>query len=60
MGTIGFARPLGGSGGYARYVAIAPADWPEGVTIADAPGAPLPEQSAPLKRDADGVFRPMP
>ena len=58
--TIGFARPLGGSGGYARYVAIAPADWPEGVTIADAPGAPLLEQSAPLKRDADGVFRPTP
>ena len=25
--TIGFAKPLGGSGGYARYIAIAPADW---------------------------------
>jgi kynurenine formamidase len=58
--TIGFAKPLGGSGGYARYVAIAPADWPEGVTIADAPGAPLPPQTAPLKRGADGVFRPTP
>ena len=58
--TIGFAKPLGGSGGYARYVAIAPSDWPEGVTIAEAPGAPLPEQAAPLKRDADGVFRPTP
>lgn len=58
--TIGYAKPLGGSGGYARYVAIAPADWPEGVTIADAPGAPLPEQAAPLKRDKDGVFRPTP
>ncbi|MBS7540375.1 cyclase family protein [Ancylobacter lacus] len=58
--TIGFARPLGGSGGYARYIAIAPADWPEGVTIADAPGAPLPTQPAPLKRDANGVFRPTP
>ncbi len=58
--TIGYAKPLGGSGGYARYVAIAPADWPEGVTIADAPGAPLPEQTAPLKRDKDGVFRPTP
>ncbi len=58
--TIGYAKPQGGSGGYARYVAIAPADWPEGVTIADAPGAPLPEQTAPLKRDKDGVFRPTP
>lgn len=58
--TIGFAKPLGGSGGYARYVAIAPSDWPEGVTIAEAPGAPLPTQSAPLKRDDKGVFRPTP
>ena len=58
--TIGFAKPQGGSGGYARYVAIAPADWPQGVSINDAPGAPLPEQSAPLKRDKDGVFRPTP
>ncbi len=56
--TIGFAKPLGGSGGYARYIAIAPADWGEGTTIADAPGAPLPQQSAPLKRDENGVFRP--
>lgn len=58
--TIGFAKPLGGSGGYARYVAIAPADWPEGVSVNDAPGAPLPEQKAPLKRDENGVFRPAP
>ncbi|MBS7542888.1 cyclase family protein [Ancylobacter oerskovii] len=58
--TIGFAKPLGGSGGYARYIAIAPADWKEGVSVLDAPGAPLPTQAAPLKRDADGVFRPTP
>ena len=58
--TIGFAKPLGGSGGYARYVAIAPADWKDGVTIDDAPGAPLPLQTAPLKRDKNGVFRPTP
>lgn len=58
--TIGYAKPLGGSGGYARYVAIAPAGSAEGVTIEDAPGAPLPQQSAPLKRDANGVFRPTP
>lgn len=58
--TIGFAKPQGGSGGFARYVAIAPADWPEGVTIAEAPGAPLPRQAAPLVRDENGVFRPKP
>ena len=28
--VIGFAKPLGGTGGYARYVAIAPADWHAG------------------------------
>lgn len=56
--SIGFAKPLGGTGGYARYVAIAPADWPEGVTVEEAPGAPLPTQTNPLKRDANGVMRP--
>ena len=58
--SIGFAKPQGGTGGYARYIAIAPADWPHGVTIAEAPGAPLPPQAAPLRRDADGVMRPTP
>jgi kynurenine formamidase len=58
--SIGFAKPLGGTGGYARFVAIAPADWPHGVTVADAPGAPLPKQSAPLRRDQNGVMRPTP
>ncbi|WP_394830528.1 cyclase family protein [Pendulispora rubella] len=56
--SIGFAKPEGGTGGYARYVAIAPPDWPHGVTIAEAPGAPLPKQPFPLKRDKDGVLRP--
>jgi len=56
--SIGFAKPLGGTGGYARYIAIAPADWPNGVTVADAPGAPLPKQTAPLRRDEKGVMRP--
>jgi len=58
--AIGFAKPEGGTGGYARYVAIAPADWPYGVTIAEAPGAPLPKQPAPLRRDERGVMRPTP
>ncbi|HEY6631791.1 MAG TPA: cyclase family protein, partial [Rhizobiaceae bacterium] len=58
--TIGFAKPLGGSGGYARYVAIAPAGWSEGVSVTEAPGVPLARQTAPLKRDENGVFRPTP
>ncbi|HWL85509.1 MAG TPA: cyclase family protein [Polyangiaceae bacterium] len=58
--SIGYAKPEGGTGGYARFVAIAPPDWPEGVTIAQAPGAPLPKQQFPLKRDKNGVLRPTP
>ncbi|RVV97716.1 cyclase family protein [Mesobaculum littorinae] len=57
---VGFAKPLGGTGGYARYVAVAPADWEHGVTIDEMPGAPLPTQTAPLARDEHGVMRPTP
>ena len=58
--AIGFAKPLGGTGGFARYIAIAPKTWKHGVTIKEAPGAPLPQQAHPLKRDANGVMRPTP
>jgi kynurenine formamidase len=58
--AIGFAKPKGGTGGFARYIAIAPKDWPHGVSVAEAPGAPLPEQPYPLKRDKDGVMVPTP
>lgn len=56
--AIGFAKPEGGTGGLARFVAIAPASWRYGVTIAQSPGAPLPRQAAPLERGADNVLRP--
>jgi len=58
--SVGFPKIAGGTGGYARYVAICPPDTPAGVTVADAPGAPLPRQSAPLRRGADGVLAPSP
>jgi kynurenine formamidase len=58
--SIGFARFEGGTGGFARYVAIAPASWPYGVTIAQAPGAPLPTHEKPLRRGLDGVLREAP
>jgi kynurenine formamidase len=58
--TIGFAKFEGGSGGFARYVAIAPASWPFGVTIAQESGAPLPTHSHALRRGADGVLREQP
>ncbi|MCP4691962.1 MAG: cyclase family protein [Desulfobacterales bacterium] len=58
--TIGFAKPEGGVGGYARYIAICPPDWKYGQTIAGAPGAPLPKQPHPLRRDENGVLKPTP
>lgn len=58
--AIGFAKPKGGAGGYARYIAIAPADWPHGVSVLEEPGAPLPKQPHPLRRDTNGVLRPTP
>ncbi len=56
--AIGFAKPLGGTGGYARYIAICPPDWEHGVSVEEMPGAPLPKQPYPLKRDENGVMRP--
>ena len=58
--SIGFPKIKGGSGGYARYVAICPTLSPFGVSVADAPGAPLPRQTAPLRRGANGVLAPSP
>lgn len=55
--AIGYAKPEGGTGGLARYVAIAPANWPHGVSLREAPGAPLPANAKPLRRGADGVLR---
>jgi kynurenine formamidase len=49
--AIGYPKFQGGTGGYARYVAICPPDWPHGVTIAEAPGAPLPRMARRLHWD---------
>jgi kynurenine formamidase len=54
--AIGFAKFAGGTGGFARYIAIAPPEWPHGATIAEAPGAPLPTRRRALKRGSDGVL----
>ncbi len=56
--SIGFAKPQGGTGGYARYIAIAPGNWKYGVSVTEVSGAPLPTQPHPLKRDKNGVLRP--
>jgi kynurenine formamidase len=54
--AIGYPKFQGGTGGYARYIGICPADWKYGVTIAQAPGAPLPKSDKILQWDqAQGV-----
>jgi kynurenine formamidase len=58
--SIGFAKFEGGSGGFARYIAIAPASWRFGTTIDQQSGAPLPTHQHPLGRGADGVLRETP
>ncbi len=37
--------------GYARYVAICPADWTYGVSVGEVPEAPLPRSDRPLVWD---------
>jgi kynurenine formamidase len=54
--AIGYSKFKGGTGGYARYVAICPADWPHGETIGPA-DAPLPKSSAPLHWDTAAGMR---
>jgi kynurenine formamidase len=54
--AIGYPKFKGGTGGYARYIAICPPDWKYGVS----PGtedAPLPKSSKPLHWDAKAGMR---
>lgn len=54
--AIGFPKFAGGTGGYARFIAICPPDWPHGVAVGELPEAPLPRMSKPLHWDpARGV-----
>jgi hypothetical protein len=50
--TIGFPKFAGGTGGYARYVAICPATWTHGVSVGELPEAPLPRSDQPLQWDS--------
>jgi len=49
--TIGYPKFKGGLGGYARYIAICPANWPYGITVGQVPEAPLPKSDKILKWD---------
>jgi kynurenine formamidase len=39
--AIGFPKLQGGTGGYARFIAICPADWKYGVSVGELPEAPM-------------------
>ncbi len=49
--TVGYPKLRGGTGGYARYVAICPADWKYGVSVGQVPEAPLPRSDKVLAWD---------
>jgi len=50
--VIGYPKFKGGVGGYARFIAICPPDWPHGVKIGEVPESPLAKQASPLHWDA--------
>lgn len=47
--TIGYPKLKGGLGGYARYVAVCPADWRYGVSVGQVPEASLPRRNKVLQ-----------
>jgi kynurenine formamidase len=54
--AIGYPKFGGGLGGYARYIAICPPDWPHGATIGPQ-DAPLPKSDKPLHFDKAAGMR---
>ena len=46
--AIGFPKLQGGTGGYARFIAICPPDWKYGVSVGELPEAPLKMFAQPL------------
>jgi kynurenine formamidase len=50
--AIGYPKLGGGTGGYARYIAICPPDWKYGVAVGEVPEAPLARRQRPLRWDA--------
>ncbi len=55
--AIGYPKLGGGTGGYARYIAICPAGWKYGVSVAEVPGAPLPKSDRILQWDGVAGMR---
>ena len=49
--AIGFPKLQGGTGGYARFIAICPPDWKYGVAVGEMPESPLARSAKPLHWD---------
>ncbi|HEV7519019.1 MAG TPA: cyclase family protein [Thermoanaerobaculia bacterium] len=49
--AIGFPKLKGGTGGYARFIAICPPDWRYGTTVGEVPESPLARSPRPLHWD---------
>ncbi len=49
--AMGFPKLQGGTGGYARFIAICPPDWKYGTTVGEVPEAPLAKSAKPLHWD---------
>jgi kynurenine formamidase len=55
--AIGFPKLQGGTGGYARFIAICPPDWKYGVSVDELPEAPLKMYDKPLHWDSKAGTR---
>ena len=55
--AIGYPKLAGSLDGYARYIAICPADWKYGVLVGEVPEAPLPKSDRILQWDAKQGIR---
>ncbi len=55
--AIGFPKFQGGTGGYARYIAICPPDWKYGVSVGELPEAPMAPFAKPLRWNKDAGMR---
>ncbi|MGA9391341.1 MAG: cyclase family protein [Candidatus Sulfotelmatobacter sp.] len=49
--AIGYPKLQGGTGGYARYIAICPPNWKYGVSVGELPEAPMKSFARPLHWD---------
>ncbi len=50
--AIGFPKFQGGTGGYARFIAVCPPDWKYGVSVGELPEAPMRKYDKPLHWDS--------